>query len=89
MQQLLVVMAFARLVSVFVTLCLCTSVLIIKGDSEVHVMVMQPPVHSLPIHYLVLFDVATISEVAFSLHQLRHVNPSAVLSPQGAQGSTG
>lgn len=62
--------------------------LIIKEDSEVHVMVMQPPVLSLPINYLVLFDVATTSEVAFFLHQLRHVNPSAVLSPQAAQGST-
>lgn len=46
-----------------------------------YVMVMQPPVLSLPINNLVLFDVATMSKVAFFLHHLRHVNPPAVLSP--------
>lgn len=45
-----------------------------------HVMVMQPPVLSLSINYLALFDVTMTSEVAFFNHQLRHLNPSTVLS---------
>lgn len=61
------------------TLSVC--VLIIKEDREVYVMVMQPPVLSLPINNQVFFDVATMSKVAFFLHQLRHVNVPAVLSP--------
>lgn len=69
-------------------LCTIVRALIMEEGSEVHVMVMQPPVLSLPINYLVLFDVAMTSEVAFFLHQLRHSNQSAVLSPQAAQEST-
>lgn len=38
-----------------------------------HVMVMQPPVPSLPINNQVPFDVATVSEVVSLLHQLRHL----------------
>lgn len=50
-----------------VVLRLCTGVhvLIVTEGREVHVMVMQPPVLSAPINYLLLFDVATTSEVAF------------------------
>lgn len=72
----------------FVLLRTIVHALIMKEGSEVHVMVMQPPVLSSPINYLVLFDVAMTSEVAFFLHQLRHLNPSTVLSPQAAQEST-
>lgn len=56
--------------------------LIINEDSEVHVMVMQPPVLSLPINNQVPFEQNTTSEVAsFFFHLLQHVNPPAVLSP--------
>lgn len=41
--------------------CVCVCVLIIKEDREVYVMVMQPPVLSLPINNQVFFDVATMS----------------------------
>lgn len=63
------------------SVCVCVCALIIKEDREVYVMVMQPPVLSLPINNQVFFDVATMSKVAFFLHQLRHVNVPAVLSP--------
>lgn len=53
-----------------------------KGDSKVYVMVMLVPGLSLPINKRAVFHVAVMSEVAFFLHQLPHVNPPAVLSLQ-------
>lgn len=68
------------------SVCVCVSVfLIIKGDSSVYVIVMPSPVLSLPINKRALFHVAVMSEVAFFLHQLRHVNPPAVLSLQALE----
>lgn len=58
---------------------------ILKGDSGVYVMVMPAPVLSLPINKRALFHVAVMSEVAFFLHQLRHVNVPAVLSLQALE----
>lgn len=67
--------------SVLPYVCSMCVLLIINEDGEVHVMVMQPPVLSLSINNQVPFHVDPMSKVAPFFHQLRHVNPLAVLSP--------
>lgn len=58
----------ARVFTVLVLLhiCVCVCVLLIVNENrELHVMIMQRTVSSLPINNQVVFDVVSTSEVAF------------------------